>query len=107
MLFQAFGNIILNALQALESSHFREERILITCFQCESGSVAVQIIDSGPGIDPSISSLLFNPFVTTKARGTGLGLSFVKKVIEEQGGHVSLMGETDLKGAGFEVLLKS
>jgi two-component system, LuxR family, sensor kinase FixL len=50
----------------------------------------VAVVDSGPGIAPEIREKLFTPFVTTKARGTGLGLSTVKRLVEAQGGLIEV-----------------
>jgi signal transduction histidine kinase len=47
------------------------------------------VSDAGPGFDPDTLPLIFEPLVTTKASGTGLGLALVKSVVERHGGHVS------------------
>jgi nitrogen-specific signal transduction histidine kinase len=65
----------------------------------------MRIQDNGPGIPAEVRSRLFVPFVTTKAQGTGLGLSFVKRVIEE---HVGTLELIDGKGgACFEIGIPS
>ncbi|MBI3534793.1 MAG: hypothetical protein HY072_04830 [Deltaproteobacteria bacterium] len=98
-----FGNLFKNALQVLEG--LSEGQIFWKLFDLESGRICVQIEDSGPGISPDISDKLFQPFVTTRMQGTGLGLSFVKKVILEHGGTIELTKPRHLKGACFEILL--
>ena len=50
----------------------------------------VRVIDQGPGIDERIAGEIFRPFVSTKAMGTGLGLTIAKKIIEQHNGSVEL-----------------
>jgi signal transduction histidine kinase len=64
----------------------------------------VVLTDSGPGIPPEIRARLFTPFVTTKARGTGLGLSTVKRLIEAHQGEIRVESP-DAGGARVTVLL--
>jgi C4-dicarboxylate-specific signal transduction histidine kinase len=105
---QALGNLMRNSIQALESVEL--PRISWTLGLAESGRPWVSIHDNGPGIAPEMKGRLFAPFSTNKAQGTGLGLSWVKRVIEEQGGRVELL-EVGLdeaegrRGAGFMVIL--
>ena len=53
----------------------------------------LEIVDDGPGIPSSIESRLFDPFVSTKPQGTGLGLALVRQVMESQGGKVELLSK--------------
>ncbi|MEW5853801.1 MAG: protoglobin domain-containing protein [Myxococcota bacterium] len=66
--------------------------------------VSVVINDSGPGIDPAIRARLFEPLVTTKARGIGLGLALCRKYAERNGGTMAITAGA-LPGAAFEVKL--
>lgn len=105
---QALGNLMRNSIQALECTERSGEgsdRIAWSLGMAESGRVWIRIRDNGPGISPAIRDRLFAPFSTTKAQGTGLGLSWVKRVIEEQGGQVELLenGEGQ-SGACFSVV---
>lgn len=90
LLEQALGNLLRNSLQALES---RKEgamiRFTLGAKDAQGGARAwIAIEDNGPGIASQVRAKLFTPFVTTRAQGTGLGLSFVQRVIEEHGGRV-------------------
>ncbi len=99
---QVFGNLFRNSLQAIEG---RGNRIRWSAGNAESGRVWIRIEDDGPGIDQEIQDKLFRPFVTTKAQGTGLGLSFVKQVIEDHGGQIQYQKAIDQGGACFEIFL--
>ncbi|MBC7385026.1 MAG: hypothetical protein H7301_02550 [Cryobacterium sp.] len=96
---QAIGNLLQNALQAGGT------QIAFRLGTLESGRIYLRVEDSGAGVPDSVKQKLFTPFSTTKAQGTGLGLSFVKKVAEENGGEVHFVEQTELGGAGFEILL--
>ncbi len=56
-------------------------------------TVRIAVIDNGPGVDPRVASRLFMPFVTTRARGTGLGLALVQKIIVTHNGRVLVQSE--------------
>jgi C4-dicarboxylate-specific signal transduction histidine kinase len=105
LLENAIGNLFRNSLQALEGrASPRIEFSLST--EGESGLV-LRLEDNGPGISPEVRARLFTPFVTSKAQGTGLGLSFARQVFEEHGGQVARLapGHAALGGAGFEMRL--
>lgn len=102
LLEQAFGNLFKNSLQALRSSETIGPRIVWKIERLESGRILVEIQDNGPGLAPEIRNKLFTPFVTTRAEGTGLGLSFIKQVIEDHGGTIDLV---ETEGACFRICL--
>ncbi len=91
-LHQVFLNIILNAMDAMPKGG-----TLTTQVEREGDVVLVSIADTGMGIDPEVRERLFEPFVTTKPRGTGLGLARVRHIIEQHGGTVLCESEP---GAG-------
>jgi nitrogen fixation/metabolism regulation signal transduction histidine kinase len=68
-------------------------------------AVRLAIVDNGPGFAPKILSRAFEPYVTSKARGTGLGLPMVKKIIDEHGGRIDLANRADGNGASVFILL--
>ncbi|MDB5774797.1 MAG: sensor histidine kinase [Herbaspirillum sp.] len=61
--------------------------------------------DNGPGFAPKILARAFEPYVTSKARGTGLGLAMVKKIIDEHGGKIDIQNRSDGSGAKISILL--
>ena len=79
----AFQNLLVNAAQAM---HGRGD---ITIRLQHAHDVAhLDVSDSGPGIPPEVREKLFTPFFTTKAKGTGLGLATVRRIVEAHGGQV-------------------
>ncbi|MEF9930357.1 MAG: ATP-binding protein, partial [Massilia sp.] len=68
-------------------------------------AVRLAIVDNGPGFAPRILARAFEPYVTTKARGTGLGLPMVKKIIDEHGGRIDVGNRSDGTGAAVSILL--
>jgi signal transduction histidine kinase len=66
--------------------------------------VAVSFTDTGPGIEPSVLPQMFKPFFTTKAGGTGMGLSVCQKIIEAHGGRIEARNVSP-RGAEFSILL--
>ena len=106
LLEQALGNLFRNAMQALQNSNTDRSPAINWRFGgLESGALFVCIEDNGPGIPKDIRPRLFTPFVTSRAEGTGLGLSFVKKVIEDHGGKIEC--KVTQIGAKFEIVLPS
>jgi nitrogen fixation/metabolism regulation signal transduction histidine kinase len=68
-------------------------------------AVRLAISDNGPGFAPKILARAFEPYVTSKARGTGLGLAMVKKIIDEHGGRIDIQNHVDRSGASVLILL--
>jgi two-component system sensor kinase FixL len=91
---QVIINLVRNARQAMQSSARRELTIVIDCV--DRTRVAVQVVDTGPGIAPEIADRLLQPFVTTKAEGMGIGLSICRTTIESHGGE--LIAEANPEG---------
>ena len=75
-----------------------EQRMLtIRTAEAGSGRVCLQVADTGPGLSPEVVDRLFDPFVTTKRQGMGLGLSISSGIIEAHGGQLTVAFEP---GAG-------
>jgi PAS domain S-box-containing protein len=99
MLQQAFLNLYLNAIDAMEESG----TLTIRTGLAEGRKQAVvEIIDNGAGIDEAALPHVFNPFFTTKKYGTGLGLSQVKKIIDQHRGSIEVLSR---KGEGTRVIV--
>lgn len=96
---QVFRNLFENSLAACPSP----VEIDVTCShikQNDKGVIRISVRDNGPGIPPAQRDNIFRPFVTTKRKGTGLGLALSKRVVEAHHGTIEL-GEADGEGAEF------
>lgn len=68
-------------------------------------AVRLTVADNGPGFSSKILSRAFEPYVTSKARGTGLGLAMVKKIVDEHGGRIDIKNRSSKHGAKVSILL--
>jgi signal transduction histidine kinase len=102
LLRQAFSNLCRNALEACADAGI-PPRIAIEGTR-EDTVLRIAVTDNGPGVDPRIAARMFRPFVTTKARGTGLGLALVQKIVVTHNGRVSA-GTAEGGGARLTVTL--
>jgi two-component system, LuxR family, sensor kinase FixL len=83
---QVLINLIRNALDAMEISQRRE--LLISTALNDDETALVSVADTGPGISSDIKEQLFQPFVTSKPTGMGVGLSICRNIIEAHGGRI-------------------
>jgi two-component system, LuxR family, sensor kinase FixL len=79
-------NLIRNAIEAMEESKLRELTIAVSR---EQNMALFSVADTGPGINPEVAERLFQPFVTSKPSGMGVGLSICRTIIESHGGRIS------------------
>jgi len=97
---QVFLNIIQNAIDAIN----KDGNIHLSLNQLNSNEIEIKIIDDGPGMPDKIRSNIFNLYFTTKAQGTGIGLSIVQRIIYEHGGSISVESKHS-KGTTFIIHL--
>jgi two-component system sensor kinase FixL len=83
---QVLLNLLRNAMEAMQGALRRE--LVVSTRSAAGGLVAVSVADSGSGIAPEIATRLFQPFVTTKSQGMGIGLSLCRTIIESHGGQI-------------------
>jgi two-component system, NtrC family, nitrogen regulation sensor histidine kinase GlnL len=114
-LIQAFLNLVKNAAEAIQEGHEPGRIVLRTAFRPGvrlsvpgtntrvSLPLMIEVEDTGPGIADALKPHLFDPFVTTKRKGTGLGLALVAKIIGDHGGIIEC--ESAPKRTVFRVLL--
>ena len=103
-LLQVLLNLALNALEAMSAMPPDARRLFIRAGRDGNGDVLVSLRDSGPGFPSGMVEQLFEPFFSTKADGTGMGLAISRSIIEAHGG--TLSGENcDGGGACFTVRL--
>ncbi|MBI2220811.1 MAG: PAS domain-containing protein [Acidobacteria bacterium] len=104
LLRQAFSNLCRNALEACAEAD-RTPRIAIhSSVDAQAGVLRLVVSDNGPGIDPALGDRVFQPFVTGRSRGTGLGLALVQKIIVTHNGRITA-GRSEAGGAAFHVAL--
>jgi signal transduction histidine kinase len=97
MLQQALINLVVNAIQASPPEGVVIVRVIPTPWD----GVRCEVADEGPGIEDTERSRIFQPFVTTKASGTGLGLAVVRRISEALGGNVEVARSTGRSGSVF------
>ncbi len=83
---QVILNLVRNALDAM-AEHPRKELVVSTA-SVDDGMALVSVADTGPGVDEAAAARLFQPFVTTKASGMGVGLSISRTIVEAHGGRI-------------------
>jgi len=83
---QVLLNLILNAMDAMETSQRRD--LVISILPAEDNQVKISVADSGSGIAPEIAEQLFQPFITTKRQGMGIGLSISRAIVEAHNGRI-------------------
>jgi len=98
---QVIVNLVRNSIEAMATRNRR--KLTISTGTTEDGHVQLVVADNGPGLSPEVSERLFQPFVTTKSKGMGMGLSICQTIIEGHGGAIRLL--TDIEGAAFEIRL--
>ncbi len=112
---QVIHNLLQNAQDAIAERGLQSGKPRIDVkteaihYQDSDGSqrvaVRLSITDNGPGFSSKILARAFEPYVTSKSRGTGLGLAMVKKIIDEHGGRIDIKNLSDGNGAKVAILL--
>jgi len=92
LISRALDNLVLNAREASPPGADVELQVC-----AENGEAVVEVLDRGPGLPAGLHGRLFEPFVSTKRRGSGLGLALVRAIVQEHGGRIAL---EDREGGG-------
>lgn len=100
LIYQVALNLLVNAVQILFNGGILE----IALLPVRNGYAGFEVRDDGPGMTEEVRTRIFEPFFTRREGGTGLGLTFVQRVIQEHGGRVFVESERGC-GAVFRVLL--
>jgi two-component system, LuxR family, sensor kinase FixL len=85
---QVLLNLIRNSIEAMEGSGKRE--LLVSTAHADDDMIEISVADTGSGIAPELATQLFQPFVTTKRQGMGVGLSISRTIVEAHGGQINL-----------------
>jgi C4-dicarboxylate-specific signal transduction histidine kinase len=107
LLQQVFVNLVMNAMDAMDAMAETpppRRHVTISC-DVRTTDVDVSVCDTGPGVPAEIIGTLFTPFVTTKARGLGIGLTIVRSIVDAHGGAIIARNNPE-GGAAFTVTLR-
>ncbi len=99
---QVLINLMRNAMEAMRDSKVKQ--LTVSTSPAEDGRLKVEVADTGPGIADDIAPQLFQPFVTSKANGMGVGLSISRRIIESHGGEL-VVRRNEAGGATFTFTL--
>jgi two-component system sensor kinase FixL len=83
---QVMLNLMRNSVEAMADGP--ERLLVVTTERAEEGMIAVSVRDTGPGLTEPVMRQLFQPFVTTKDKGMGIGLSICRSIVEAHGGRI-------------------
>jgi PAS domain S-box-containing protein len=100
---QVFMNLMLNGIDAMKEINPGGE-LTIKSLQAEEGQLRVSVSDTGVGLPPQQEDHIFNAFFTTKAEGTGMGLSITRSIVESHGGRLWATANAG-RGATFHLTL--
>jgi len=96
---QALLNLVANAAEAMP-----ERGTLALAARASDGRISLEVSDTGPGFDAAIARRFFDPYFTTKPRGTGLGLAFAHGLVRALGGEIEVDSDPG-RGARFRIVL--
>ena len=102
MIEQVLINLITNACQAMEG--IERTKLLEIASAVQDGRIVLRVSDSGPGVPPSLREKVFDPFITTRKDGSGIGLSFSYRIVADHGGTLRV-GTSRWGGAEFRIEL--
>jgi signal transduction histidine kinase len=103
---QVIVNLIINSMQAMNSSSGHERSVHLRTYVDDAGRVAFSIRDTGPGVDAAHMDVVFTGFFTTKSDGMGMGLTICQSIIAAHGGEIGVSNMPD-GGACFHFAIPS
>jgi signal transduction histidine kinase len=101
---QVMLNLMLNAFTAMNGGNHGEHQLVVRTKLMDGTHALVEVQDTGPGITPGDFEKIFEPFVTSKKNGLGMGLSICRSIIERHGGKIWARNNPKL-GATFSISL--
>jgi PAS domain S-box-containing protein len=101
---QVLFNLVHNAVESMDNTTDRSRVLRLITKVHSRDAIIVAVEDSGPGIDPNRLEGIFDPFITTKADGLGLGLAICRMIVERHGGQLSALSDGK-NGARFQFVL--
>jgi C4-dicarboxylate-specific signal transduction histidine kinase len=85
---QVVLNLVYNGIEAMVEDRVNGDELVIATAQGADGAVEVTVRDGGRGLSPTLAKEMFDPFVTTKAHGLGMGLAISRSIVEAHGGRI-------------------
>lgn len=104
ILQQIILNLVTNAIQAMSLPSYEGRRLTIHTTLEGEGTARIDVRDTGVGLPPDLGERIFEPFITTKVNGSGLGLSIARTLAQRLGGSISAVAEPE-RGALFTIRL--
>lgn len=101
---QVIINLLKNSLEAITEAGRTDGRVFLSAIAVPPGMVTITVQDNGPGFDDSLREAGIGTFATTKAEGTGLGLSLCRSIVEAHGGRLTIGDERIGTSVSFTVL---
>jgi len=97
-------NVMQNAIEAMEGSAIGGRNLTLETKRQDQDEVTISVRDTGPGIEQQNTTKIFDVFVTTKDKGTGLGLAVSRMIVELHGGRIIAHSDPG-SGARFQIAL--
>jgi two-component system sensor kinase FixL len=85
---QVILNLVRNAIEAMGTVTTKQSSIIVAAHRNNSRTIEISVADTGPGVSEELVAKIFEPFVTTKPLGMGMGLSISRSMVESHGGHL-------------------
>jgi PAS domain S-box-containing protein len=101
---QVIINLIHNAIESMDSMRDRNRVLRVSTKSLSPHAIVVSVEDSGPGINPTRLESIFDPFITTKSDGMGLGLAICRMIAQRHDGKLSALSDGE-NGAQFRLVL--
>jgi len=87
---QVLLNLLRNAMDAMETANTERRSIIVEARRSGKHAIEIAVADSGPGVAPEMTDAIFEPFITTKPLGMGMGLAISRAIIESHGGNLQM-----------------
>ncbi len=101
---QLLLNLMLNAMESMESSDPSCRELTLSANPTSAAEIEIGVADTGAGFSADLAAMIFEPFVSTKSEGIGLGLSICRTIVEAHGGRIVAHSAQGM-GAVFSVIL--
>jgi PAS domain S-box-containing protein len=92
---QVVLNLMVNALDAMSAEDLDRRDLFVSTSLREDGSLQICVADTGTGLDPELAGGIFDPFVSSKPDGLGMGLSISRSIVEAHGGHIDATADAE------------